>query len=130
MIRSSKALRRTHTETLWQLLRRYRVPTILFINKMDLPGRDRDTLLRELRARLSEYYHINQQNVHAYVMGEHGDSSFVPWSVANISNVPIEECSMSLKTAGVVKQPALDFSDIEHSVRTSGARVIERKGAT
>jgi len=43
-----------HTETLWQLLRRYRVPTILFINKMDLPGRDRDTLLRELRARLSE----------------------------------------------------------------------------
>ena len=83
-----------------------------------------------LRARLSEYYHINQQNVHAYVMGEHGDSSFVPWSVANISNVPIEECSTSLKTAGVVKQPALDYADIENYVRKSGARVIERKGAT
>ena len=41
-----------------------------------------------LRARLSEYYQINQQNVHAYVLGEHGDSSFVPWSVANISNIP------------------------------------------
>ncbi|MBQ8641648.1 MAG: L-lactate dehydrogenase [Clostridia bacterium] len=82
-----------------------------------------------LRARLSEYYHINQQNVHAYVMGEHGDSSFVPWSVANISNVPIEECPMSLKSAGV-KQPSLDFSDIENYVRKSGARVIERKGAT
>ena len=82
-----------------------------------------------LRARLSEYYHINQQNVHAYVMGEHGDSSFVPWSVANISNVPIEECHKSLQTAGV-KQPNLDLADIENYVRKSGARVIERKGAT
>ena len=82
-----------------------------------------------LRARLSEYYHINQQNVHAYVMGEHGDSSFVPWSVANISNVPIEECSKSLMT-GDIKHPGLDFTDIENYVRKSGARVIERKGAT
>ncbi|MBO7737864.1 MAG: L-lactate dehydrogenase, partial [Clostridia bacterium] len=42
-----------------------------------------------LRSRLSEYYSINQQNVHAYVLGEHGDSCFIPWSLANISNVPI-----------------------------------------
>lgn len=82
-----------------------------------------------LRARLSEYYHINQQNVHAYVLGEHGDSSFVPWSVANISNVPIEECPLLLQTSSV-KQPLIDFSDIENYVRKSGARVIERKGAT
>ena len=82
-----------------------------------------------LRARLSEYYHINQQNVHAYVLGEHGDSSFVPWSVANISNVPIEECPVLLQTSSV-KQPMLDYSDIENYVRKSGARVIERKGAT
>ncbi len=82
-----------------------------------------------LRARLSEYYHINQQNVHAYVLGEHGDSSFVPWSVANISNVPIDECHASLKTTGV-NQPTLDPADIENYVRKSGARVIERKGAT
>ena len=35
-------------------------------------------------------YTINKQNVHAYVFGEHGDSSFVPWSIANISNaVPL-----------------------------------------
>ena len=43
-----------------------------------------------LRARISEYYSVNQKNVHAYVLGEHGDSSFVPWSLANISNVPVE----------------------------------------
>ena len=36
-----------------------------------------------LRARISEYYKVNQKNVHAYVLGEHGDSSFVPWSLAN-----------------------------------------------
>ena len=40
-----------------------------------------------LRARIAEYYNINQQNVHAYVFGEHGDSSFVPWSTATISTI-------------------------------------------
>ena len=48
-----------------------------------------------LRTRLSEYYSISQSNVHAYVLGEHGDSSFIPWSLANISNVPIDECHKS-----------------------------------
>ncbi|MGI5906615.1 MAG: lactate/malate family dehydrogenase, partial [Candidatus Pararuminococcus gallinarum] len=43
-----------------------------------------------LRARLAEYFSINQQNVHAYVFGEHGDSSFVPWSVGSVSNIPID----------------------------------------
>ena len=44
-----------------------------------------------LRARLAEYFSINQQNVHAYVFGEHGDSSFVPWSVGSVSNIPIDK---------------------------------------
>ena len=42
-----------HTVTLWKLLQQYQVPTFLFINKMDLPGADRDTLLRQLQQRLS-----------------------------------------------------------------------------
>lgn len=50
-----------------------------------------------LRSRLSEYYNINQQNVHAYVFGEHGDTSFVPWSLANISNIPITQYRACLK---------------------------------
>lgn len=82
-----------------------------------------------LRSRLSEYYNINQGNVHAYVFGEHGDSSFVPWSVANISNVPIEECSKLITTPGVTN-PELDFEEVEQYVRKSGGRVIARKGAT
>ena len=42
-----------HTLTLWELLKRYRVPVFLFINKRDLPGKPRSELLQELRAKLS-----------------------------------------------------------------------------
>ena len=38
-----------HTITLWQLLRRYAVPTFLFLNKMDLPGKSREELMKELQ---------------------------------------------------------------------------------
>ena len=43
-----------HTVTLWRLLEQYQVPTFLFINKMDLPGLDKATLLSQLRRQLSE----------------------------------------------------------------------------
>ena len=43
-----------HTHTLWKLLERYQVPTFLFVNKMDLAGADRATLLAELRDKLDE----------------------------------------------------------------------------
>ena len=43
-----------HTRTLWQLLRKHQVPVFLFINKMDLPGADRDKLLAQLQKELSE----------------------------------------------------------------------------
>lgn len=82
-----------------------------------------------LRTRLSEYYNINQSNVHAYVLGEHGDSSFIPWSIANISNVPIKECQKLMATPGMAS-PELDIDEVENYVRKSGGRVIARKGAT
>ncbi|MEE0999819.1 MAG: L-lactate dehydrogenase, partial [Treponemataceae bacterium] len=82
-----------------------------------------------LRSRLAEYYKINQKNVHAYVFGEHGDSSFVPWSLANISNIPVakfEECmSQSEKLI-----PTLVYEEVEEYMRKSGGKVIKRKGAT
>lgn len=43
-----------HTETLWKLLKLYEIPTFIFINKMDQPGTDRDSLLTELKERLDE----------------------------------------------------------------------------
>lgn len=43
-----------HTETLWKLLKLYEIPTFIFINKMDQPGTDRESLLTELKKRLDE----------------------------------------------------------------------------
>ena len=82
-----------------------------------------------LRARLSEYYNISQSNVHAYVFGEHGDSSFVPWSIANISNVPIADCNGNILKP-VCVDSSLDLSEVEKFMKTSGGRVIQHKGAT
>lgn len=81
-----------------------------------------------LRSRISEYYSVNQKNVHAYVLGEHGDSSFVPWSLANISNVPVETFKDALQTKDAYPEFVLD--EVEEYMRKSGARVIQRKGAT
>lgn len=82
-----------------------------------------------LRSRISEYYSVNQQNVHAYILGEHGDSAFVPWSVANISNVPVEQYRDSLIDTGI-DYPVINKEEIEEYVRKAGANVIQRKGAT
>lgn len=81
-----------------------------------------------LRARVAEYYSVNQKNVHAYVLGEHGDSSFVPWSIANISNVPIESYGAAVLKGA--EYPEFKRNEVEDYVRKSGASVIQRKGAT
>ncbi|MEE3404264.1 MAG: translation factor GTPase family protein, partial [Acutalibacteraceae bacterium] len=44
----------SHTQTLWELLRKYRVPCFIFVNKMDLSGADQEYILRQLQARLSD----------------------------------------------------------------------------
>lgn len=67
--------------------------------------------------------------MHAYVLGEHGDTSVIPWSTANISNVPVREYSRSFIKPGIIV-PQLDVREVEEYVRKSGARVIEGKGAT
>ncbi|MCI5595131.1 MAG: TetM/TetW/TetO/TetS family tetracycline resistance ribosomal protection protein [Lachnospiraceae bacterium] len=43
-----------HTNTLWKLLEKYRIPVFLFINKMDQPGTDKETILAQLKERLSD----------------------------------------------------------------------------
>ena len=82
-----------------------------------------------LRARIAEYYKVNQQNVHAYVFGEHGDSSFVPWSIANISNVPVEQYPKLVMNQSNL-YPEFNRKEVEEYMRKSGGRVIQRKGAT
>lgn len=81
-----------------------------------------------LRARISQCYSINPKNVHAYVLGEHGDSSFVPWSLANISNVPVKNFKEAIQTDK--EYPEFGLSKVEEYMRESGARIIRQKGAT
>ena len=82
-----------------------------------------------VRSRLSECFDIAQGNVHAYVFGEHGDSSVVPWSVANISNIPLEDWQNPEVNPAFTGEK-LDYDEIEEYVRKSGGRVIAQKGAT
>ena len=50
-----------------------------------------------LRARVAEYLSVSQKNVHAYVFGEHGETSFVPWSIAEISTIKLEDYKEMIK---------------------------------
>ena len=61
-------------------------------------------------------------------MGEHGDTAFVPWSIANISNVPIEDYRNAVMKSDMY--PEFNRDEVEDYVRKSGGRVIQRKGAT
>ena len=82
-----------------------------------------------LRADLADRLKINPKNVHAYVFGEHGDSSMVPWSLTSIGGIDIQTyCRSVCKEYRSVKLEDLD--EIEEQVRNSGARVINWKGAT
>jgi L-lactate dehydrogenase len=82
-----------------------------------------------LRSYLGDHFHISRQNVHAFVFGEHGDSSFVPWSQANISCVDVDKYH-KLSVANDDPVPPLDHEAAEEYVRTSGSQIISRKGAT
>lgn len=82
-----------------------------------------------LRSYISEYYNINEANVHAFMFGEHGDSSFAPWSIATISNVSIDQYQSCLKN-GKPNKPVLDHAFVEDFVRKSGGEIIKRKGST
>ena len=82
-----------------------------------------------LCATLAERYQIDAKSVHATVYGEHGDSSFVPWSLAKIDSVPVDDYEASL-VEKPAEMPALDHAEVEDFVRKSGGIVIKRKGAT
>ena len=82
-----------------------------------------------LRCGLSEHFGVAQKNVHAYVFGEHGDSSFVPWSSACISAIPVDEYPEVMKASGVDVEPVDKEAMIEY-VRKSGGKIIANKGAT
>ena len=83
-----------------------------------------------LRTRLSELYSVNQKQVHAYVLGEHGDSSFVAWSTADISGIPLDEYEETLTDKSFLKVQPYDREEVEQYVKKSGGQIIAGKGAT
>ena len=82
-----------------------------------------------LQAELAKEFHISPKNVHAHVYGEHGDSSFVPWSLATIAANPIGKYSGHAPHGELIEFNG-DYAGVEEKVRTSGAVVIKAKGMT
>lgn len=79
-----------------------------------------------LRYLLGDYFSVDPRNVHAYVIGEHGDSEFVPWSQALISTKPISK---------IIDEHPQKFSHhnlkkIEEEVRNAAQKIIDAKKAT
>ena len=83
-----------------------------------------------LRYYLSDHFGVCQKNIHAYVMGEHGDSSFIPWSLAKIAAIGIEDYCKGIKYTGknIVTPP--NYDEVIEYVRTSGGEIIKNKQAT
>ena len=81
-----------------------------------------------LKTRLSEIYKVSPKQVHANVLGEHGDTSFVAWSMARIAGVPIDEYSNALINKD--EEFVLDKDEVTEYVKKSGGVIISRKGAT
>ena len=82
-----------------------------------------------LRYGLSEHFKVAQGNIHAYVFGEHGDTSFIPWTGAYISGLSTDEYYEEMKSHGKDVKP-LDKEAMLEYVQKSGGKVIAKKGAT
>lgn len=77
-----------------------------------------------LRYMIGDYFKVNPRNIHAYVMGEHGDSEFVAWSSAMISVLPIKELDSH------TDQIMSELDEIAVNVRDSAYKIIKAKKAT
>jgi len=75
---------------------------------------------------LGREFAIDPRNVHAYVIGEHGDSAVPVWSMASMGQIPITHYA----PAGHHPLTAADRKRIQESVLTAGKAVIQHKGAT
>ena len=79
-----------------------------------------------LRSLLGKYFGIDGRVVQGYVLGEHGDSEFVPWSSLTIGNIPIKDFSKQLS----IEWDEATEKVIADDVKNAAYEVINRKGAT
>jgi L-lactate dehydrogenase len=78
------------------------------------------------RALLGEHLGVAPVSVHAYVLGEHGDSEVLVWSSAKVGGVPIQDFARQMGV-GLTEERKLEIDD---GVRHAAYRIIENKGAT
>lgn len=78
------------------------------------------------RALLGRSISIDAQHIHAYVLGEHGDSEVLTWSLVTVAGMDLEEFCAERKTSFCDE----DLKDIEDQVRNAAYHIIEGKGAT
>lgn len=110
------------------------IMTYVFTKISGLPERQiigSGTILDTARLKfaLSDHFGVAQKNIHAYVFGEHGDSSFIPWSGAYISGVSVDEFYELMKARGKDIE-AVDKEAMLTYVQKSGGKIIANKGAT
>jgi len=110
------------------------VLTYVFHKVSDLPenqiigsGTILDT--SRLQSELAKRFCISPKNVHAHVYGEHGDSSFVPWSLATIANNHVDVYKENSPDKDRISWNK-DYEEVETFVKKSGGKIIENKGAT
>ncbi len=82
-----------------------------------------------LQSELARRFYISAKNVHAHVYGEHGDSSFVPWSLAHIANNHVDSYKASSPDRDRINWEQ-DYEEVEEFVKKSGGIIIKNKGAT
>jgi len=79
-----------------------------------------------LRSLIGRHLSVDSQHIHAYVLGEHGDSEVIPWSLVSVGGIPLEEfCN-----AGQISICPDDYAAIDDQVRRAAYHIIEGKGAT
>jgi L-lactate dehydrogenase len=78
------------------------------------------------RYRLSEHCGVDPRNVHAYVLGEHGDSEVMAWSIATLGGTSLEDCCTTCPHECTEE----DREQIGQQVRQSAYHIIDAKGAT
>lgn len=110
------------------------VLTYVFTKVSGLPERQvigSGTILdtSRLQSELAKRFYISPKNVHASVYGEHGDSSFVPWSLATIANTHVDTYPLISPDKDKIEWSS-DYDELETYVKKSGGIIIENKGAT
>jgi L-lactate dehydrogenase len=87
------------------------------------------TVLDSARFRylLSQHCGVDVHNVHAYILGEHGDSEFAAWSMTNLAGLPIEQFCQLCSKCG---DPHAARNEVAEDVKNSAYHIIDYKGST